>query len=78
MRSIKNKVEQTANNPTQKKYLALPLYENEFKKNCRYSPFFLFAAGDAFMVKGVDFIIVWYGILLFFEAVRKTLSLTSG
>ena len=54
-------------------------YENEFKKNCRYSPFFLFAAGNAFMVEGVDFVIVWYGILLFFEAVRKkTSSMTSG
>ncbi len=48
------------------------------KKNCCYSPFFLFTAGDAFMVEGVDFVIVWYGILLFFEAVRKTLSMTSG
>ncbi len=35
--------------------------------------------GNAFMVEGVDFVIVWYGILLFFEAVRKkTSSMTSG
>jgi hypothetical protein len=77
MGSIKNKVEQMANDPTQKNTLRYR-YENELKKNCCYSPFFLFAAGDAFMVEGVNFVIVWYGILLFFEAVRKTSSLTSG
>jgi hypothetical protein len=73
---IKNKVEQTANDPTQKNTLRYR-YENEFKKNCCYSPFFLFAVGDAFMVEGVDFVILWYGTLLFFEAVRKTSYLTS-
>jgi hypothetical protein len=77
MGSIKNKVEQTAKDPTQKNTSRYH-YENELKINCRYSPFFLFAVGDAFMVKGVDFVIVWYGILLFFEAVRKTSPLTSG
>ncbi len=54
---IKNKVEQMVNDPTPKNTLRYH-YENEFKKKLSLLTLFLFAAGDAFMVEGVDFVIM--------------------